>query len=327
MKTVLTILKWTGIVIVALVALVVAAVYLNYPPKLNEPYPDIVAVTDSAVIAHGKYLVYGPAHCAICHGAASRDDLETLAQKIFTLPLSGGLEFNMPGAKIHAKNLTPDKETGIGRYTDAELARMIRYGVRHNNEVMFPFMSFGNLSDADLQAIISFLRSQPPVKKEIPPNELNFMMKGAMAFLVTPYGPKGEIAKTVVQDTTAQYGAYLANHVAGCHDCHTNADLMTGKFIGQPFAGGQKTPDIYEDPNTWVYTPNLTPDPKTGKIFHWDKDQFIARFKKTGRTVKNSIMPWECYTSLTDNDLTAIYHYLKSLPPVYNEVKEVVVHE
>lgn len=326
MKTFLSILKWTGIVLGSLILLLVIAVYLKFPPKLDAPYPDITASTDSSVIAHGKYLVHGPAHCVTCHSTNNRNDLGKLGENVFAFPLSGGLDFNMPGAKIYSKNLTPDKETGIGRYNDREVARMIRHGVNAKNEIMFPFMSFGNVSDEDLTAIISYLRSLEPVKNEIPDSELNFIMKGLMAFLIEPYGPKGEVAKSVKRDTTIEYGSYLANSIAACYDCHTNFDMMTGKFIGKPFSGGAKTPSVNEDPNVWVMSPNLTPDPKTGKITQWPQSQFVSRMK-AGRLVKESVMPWESFKIFDEKDLIAIYKYLQSLPPVYNEVNEVVITE
>ncbi len=326
MKTLLSILKWSGIVLGSLIVLLVVAVYLKFPPKLDAPYPDITASTDSSVIAQGKYLVHGPAHCVGCHSSRKREDLGKLGEDLFAFPLSGGLEFNFPGAKVFSKNLTPDKETGIGRYNDKELGRMIREGVNSKNEIMVPFMAFGNVSDEDLTAIISYLRSLPPVKHEIPPNEYNFLMKGMMAFLVKPYGPEGEVAKSVKRDTTIEYGQYLANSVAMCKGCHTNSDMVTGEYIGKPYAGGAKTPSAMEEPGVWVMTPNLTPDPKTGKIATWSQSQFIQRMK-AGRVVKESIMPWESFKHFKDEDLVAIYKYLQSLPPVYNEVKEVVIKE
>lgn len=325
MKTVLKILKWTGIVLGVLVLAVVIAVYAMYPPKADAPYPDIKASTDSAVIAHGRYLVYGPAHCAECH-SGTREDFKN-GIPLSQLTPSGGMVFNVPGAQLYSKNLTPDKETGTGRYTDAELARMIRHGVRADGTIMFPFMAYANLTDEDLTAIISYLRSIPPVKNQVPPDQLNFMMKGFMAFLIRPYPPKDGLPEVVKPDTTAAYGEYLARAVSGCEDCHTKFDEMSGKFTGVPFAGGGKTPSVTEEPGVWVMTANLTPDPETGKITEWSYERFRERFQKEGRRVKESIMPWEAFQHYSDNDLKALYKYLMSLPPVKNDVGEILIRE
>lgn len=327
MKILLKILKWLGIVLGVLIVILVIAVYSLYPPKQDAPKVDIAASKDSAVIAQGKYLVHGAAHCAVCHINGDRNKIEELESTIFTKPLSGGLPFTLPGAAFYSGNLTPDKETGTGRYSDGELARIIRYGVRPDNTILFPFMKYGDMSDADLTAIVSYLRTLEPVNNKVPQAKLNFMWKAISAFFVKPYPPEGEIPKSVVRDTTVEYGRYLANAVSGCKDCHTNMDMMTGEFIGANFAGGQQTPSVTEEEGVWVYTPNLTPDPETGRMYGWTQEMFIDRMKNKGRLVKESIMPWEAIRNMTDEDLKAIYKYLMSLDPVKNEVKEVVVRE
>lgn len=327
MKKLLKILKWTAIVIVSIVLIAVIAIYSLYPPKFDAPKVAITASSDSAIIAHGKYLVYGPAHCAECHIKSDRKNPENWENNMLTKPLSGGLEFTLPGGVVYSGNLTPDKETGTGRYTDGELARIIRYCTRPNNELLFPFMAYSGVSDEDLTAIVSYLRSIPPVKNKVPENELGLMMKGVFVSLFNkPFLLQKDIPKSVKKDTTAEYGKYLSNSVSGCNFCHTNTDEMTGEPKGPEFSGGGKTPSATEEEGVWVYSPNLTPDPKTGKIYNWPLEQFIARFR-AGRVVKESIMPWEAFKSYSDNDLKAVYKYLKSLPPVENEVKETVVRE
>ena len=126
---------------------------------MQYPVPHVRASSDPAVIARGEYLVYGPAHCVECH-ASSFEEYQKVAdgQKV---PLQGGTRFEAPplGA-IYSKNLTPDPETGIGRYTDGQVARMMRYNVRPNGRAsVAPMMPFHNMSDEDMIAIISFLRA------------------------------------------------------------------------------------------------------------------------------------------------------------------------
>jgi len=106
MKTLLRILKWLGIIIGSLLLVLVIVVYATWKKKFDAPYPDIHASADSAVIAHGEYLVYGPAHCAECH--MSKDDFDKFKAGEKT-PLSGGFEFILPLGKVYSYNITSDK--------------------------------------------------------------------------------------------------------------------------------------------------------------------------------------------------------------------------
>lgn len=324
MKLFLRVLKWAGILLIIIIIGLVLAVFTKYPPKFDKPYPAITASTDSAVIARGKYLVYGPAHCAECH-VSKLEEVELLGKGELR-PLIGGMKFSFPGAVIHSKNLTPDKTTGIGRYNDAELARIIRYGVRPDNEALIPFMLYSNVSDEDLTAIISYLRTIPPVKHDITANQLSFLMKGILAFFIKPFEPNGEVPKTVPRDTTIEYGKYLATAISGCDYCHTKTNQMTGAYEGPLFAGGGKTPSATEEPGVWVITPNLTPDPETGRITNWSLQQFQQRFH-AGRVLKESIMPWETFKNYSDDDLKAIYKYLHALQPIKNEIGVQLIRE
>ena len=128
-------------------------------PHLRCAAPDIHASADPAVIERGRYLVRGAAHCADCHTAPEQRAALEAGKDV---PLSGGNEFNLPVGVFRVPNITPDVETGIGRYTDPQLARMLRHGVRPNGKMVLPFMPFADLSDEDLTAVISYLRAQPP---------------------------------------------------------------------------------------------------------------------------------------------------------------------
>ena len=111
------------------------------------------------------------------------------------LPLAGGRPFHLPFGTIYSRNLTPDVETGIGRYTDGELARVLRHSVKPDGRAALPFMESQNLSEEDLTAIISFLRSQPPVRRAVPDHDLNLVGKAVIAFLIEPVGPSGPVMK------------------------------------------------------------------------------------------------------------------------------------
>ena len=309
------ILKWTGIIIGSILILLTITVSLRQNLKFEAPFPEIAASTDSAIIARGKYLALGPAHCADCHASPGS---RALVEKGIEVPLSGGNKFDLPIGDVYVKNITSDKEFGIGKYTDTEIARMLRYGVRPDGTAVLPFMPFHNTSDEDLTAIISFLRTQQPVKNKVPENTTNILGSVVKAFLLKPSGPTGAVPKAVKKDTSAAYGKYLAVSVANCYGCHTNRDMMTGAFIGEPFAGGMKMESSVDPEKYYFLTPNLTPD-STGRLFGWSQEMFVNRFRK-GKIYPGTHMPWGPFSRMSDDELKAIYNYLQTLKPVRNAI-------
>ncbi len=312
MKLFKRILKWTFITILSIAVIFVILVFSLQNKKFNAPYPDLHSTNDSAAIARGKYLAYGPAHCSGCHTPVSDQQKVINGEEV---AFKGGLEFALPIGKIYSVNITPDDETGIGKIPDSVLARSLRYGVGHDGRAIFDFMPFHNLSDEDLVAVLSFLRSQPPIKNEVPSASMNFLGKAVKAFLIKPVGPDGEVRKSVKQDTTVEYGKYLAHYVTNCKGCHTNRNLMTGAYTGPEFAGGLRldAPD-----GSYCVTPNLTPDKQTGRMTNWTQEEFIARFRAP-RAIKTSDMPWDQFRKMSDDELKAVYKYLKTLSPVNND--------
>lgn len=296
------ILKWTALVLLVLAGATTLTVTARQNLRYDAPYPDIKASTDSAVIARGKHLVFSSAHCINCHNRNNPDSLLNLGLDV---PLSGGVLFDLPVGKIYSKNITPDKETGIGSYSDAEIARALRYGVHPDGSVVYDFMPFHNTSNEDLAAIISYLRAQKPIRNETPKNQLNVLGRIIKAFMIKPVGPVGDVPRAVKRDTTAAYGEYLAVSVAECNGCHTKRNLA-GAFTGEPFAGGNEIDGFI--------TPNLTPD-SSGRLFQWSKQNFIDRFR-SGKLYPKSPMPWNSFKRMTDEELTAIYNYLKKVKPV-----------
>ncbi len=310
-----------GLLILITVAIIgfVATVYSRYERTFEAPYPAIKASADSAIIARGRYLALGPAHCAHCH-SPSTDFMKVDGGEESSL--SGGFNFVLPIGIVYAPNITPDEETGIGKLTDQELARSLRYGVRHDGKALIDFMPFYDISDSDLIALISFLRTQEPIKNMRPQNEWNFIGKAVLAFLIEPVGD-GEVPSAPPIDSTAEYGKYLAASVANCRGCHTNRDMMTGTYIGTDYAGAAKFEVVDQHGNIisgkHLVTPNLTPDEETGRMSGWSKKDFITRFRK-GRVITGSPMPWGPFSRMSDMELTALYKYLTSLEPVKNEI-------
>ena len=185
-------------------------------------------------------------------------------------------------------------------------------------------MPFQDLSDEDLTAIISFLRSQDPVRHEVKPTELTFVGKAVSAFgLIKPTFPTGVPPARVTREATAAYGSYLAYSVANCYGCHTDRDLMTGAFIGEPFAGGMYfEPDPFSSGYSFR-TPNLTPHHGTGLIAGWSEEDFVTRFKG-GRIHQGSPMPWVAFSKMDTVDLQALYRFLHTLEPVEHKIDQIV---
>jgi len=306
MKKIKKILAWSGLVLLLLIVTLAVVTASRQNLKYNAPYPDIKASTDSGIIARGKHLVFNVAHCSGCHTTANTDSLLKLGQEV---PLSGGVVFNFPVGDIYSMNITPDKETGIGKYTDAEIARALYYGVHPDGSPVYNFMPFHNASKEDITAIISFLRSQKPIRNKVPENHLTVLGNLVKAFMVKPVGPVGPIPDAIKADTTAVYGKYLATSLADCNGCHTRRNI-SGDFVGEPFAGGGPMERKGLSP---VTPPNLTPD-SSSRIFNWSQKNFIDRFRM-GKLVPHSPMHWNAFGRMTDNELKAIYKFLKTVPP------------
>jgi mono/diheme cytochrome c family protein len=298
----------------------VSAVQMRWDRTFDVPYPELHASTDSATIAYGRYLVYGPAHCADCHRSVESGSL--MAAGSFD-PLVGGTPFVLPIGTIYTPNITMDDETGIGRFTDPEIARMLRHNVRRDGQATIPFMAFESMSDEDIVAILSFLRSQEAIRHEVPASSYNLMGKGVKAFLLEPtFAAETPPISSPPAGPTIERGAYIANNVANCAGCHTNRDMATGAAIGPLFAGGFEMVDE-EDPTRTFITPNLTSDPETGYMANWTEEAFTARFR-AGKVYPGSHMPWYGYAMMSDDDIVALYRYLMSLDPVRNDVAPIV---
>jgi mono/diheme cytochrome c family protein len=266
------------------------------------------ASTDPQLIERGRYLAYGPAHCAFCHGdPALEEDLLRGAD----IPLSGGRRFDlgMLGSVV-GPNITSDPIAGIGAFSDAALVRALRYGISHTGRPLVPFMPFAELTDRDLQAIVSFLRTTAPIRKASPPNDLSWLGAFAVNVVLDAQSPSVPPRGEIQPQRTAEYGRYLAHTVANCHGCHTQRSKLSGEFVGHPFAGGLK---MTEASGTFV-TPNLTPV-ADGVMQSFDEHEFIEYFRSRARVPTRSPMPWVAFARMTDDDLGAIYRYLKMLPP------------
>lgn len=254
------------------------------------------------LLERGKYLMEGIVACGNCHLA--RGDK---GQPLFDKGLSGGMLFDEPPFKAYAGNITPDPDTGIGKWTDAQLANAIREGVRPDKTVVGPPMPVGfyrNISDADLAAIITYLRAQPAVRNEVPKSQYHIPLPPG-------YGPAMSGVKAPAATDKPQYGEYLAN-IGHCMECHTPRDdkgMLRRAKLG---AGGQ----IFKGPWGDSVARNLTPH-QTG-LKAWTDGEIAKAIRegvgKDGQHYKPP-MAFAFYKNINDADMSALIAYLRSLKP------------
>jgi len=318
MKRLKKVALYAGAVLVFFVLGFAVFVAARQDLRFDHELPPIHASTDPAVIARGQYVVRHLAGCGSCHAdpARARDVL----RGDDTVPLSGGHTWTIPPGTFRAYNITSDKETGIGALSDGQIARALRFGIGREGRALLPFMEMQGLSDEDLTAVVSYLRTQPAVKHAVPPHEVGLLGKVVKAtLLANPLGPSEPPPVKTPHGPTPENGKYLAERVANCWACHTERSMKTGELTGPRFGGNRKMPDESEPKKRAWAPPNLTPDPKTGRTGLWSEEQFVQRFKQ-GSVFEFSPMPWNAFAKLDEDDVRAIYRYLKTLPPVVNEV-------
>lgn len=287
----------------------------------DAPMPDLHASKNPDIITRGEYLAFGPAHCVECH-MPSTDAVDNAVQNGERPALIGGMKFAAPPlGVIYSRNITPDVETGIGRYTDAQLARMLRYSVRPDGHASVQLlMPYGNMSDADIVAIVSYLRAQPAVAHVVPSNKWSLIGKVVKSFAPV-FKPRTNVnvpRESPTPAPTRERGEYLARNVANCVACHTERDPISFAPVRPEFAGGNEmepTERDGADRSVWFRTPNLTPSNGSALSKFPDRDTFIARFQRGGRQYPGSPMPWEAFGTMNEQDLGALYEFLRSLAP------------
>jgi hypothetical protein len=226
-------------------------------------------------------------------------------------PFDAGADF--PGRLI-APNITPDRETGAGSWTDDMLARSIREGIGHDGRALFPIMPYMNyheMPDEDLASVIVYLRSLAPIRNELPKTEIRFPVK----YLIrSAPQPVTEPVPTPDLSDTVKRGAFLVR-MASCADCHT-LQVRGRPKPGFEFAGGL----ILNSPKGPVMAVNITPDPSG--ISYYDEGLFLEVIR-TGHVKARElspVMPCVIYRNMTDDDLKAIFAYLRTLKPVKHTI-------
>lgn len=302
---------------VIVLLLVIAGVTINARgiPSYETQEVKLQVETDSASVANGERLVM--LTCANCHRGKN------------TVVLEGKIMEDVEAmfGTIYSQNITRHPEKGVGRYTDGELAFLLRTGIKKDGKYAPPWMAkFPHMADDDMEDIIAFLRSDhpslEPTDKAQPPCEPSFLVKALSQFVFKPFPmPDKRIDKPDSNDKVA-LGKYLANGVVQCFGCHsadftTNDDLNPDKSIGF-YGGGTKMLDL---DGKAIYTANITMDEKTG-IGTWTEDDFVKAVRFGSRPDGTPIMfPMGKFSLLTDEEVKAIFAYLKTVPVIANDVK------
>ena len=282
-------LRWTGRLLAGLVLLIVLALAIVYAisslalrKTYNFPDSAVRAATDSASLAWGRHLMEAVTKCQDCHEG----------------DLGGKMMLDDPAfARLAAANLTAGRG-GISEFTDADLARAIRHGVGRDGRplVFMPSDAYGVLTDEDLAALLGYLRTFPPVDREHPEPRIGpvariLYLTGKFPLLpveITPHDAPRTIRQPGV---SVQYGQYLAT-IGGCRSCH-----------GQQLAG-DANPDA--------------PDITVGRLAAWTEEDFFRALREGRRPDRSAIdpvkMPWVRSGLMTDDEIRAVWTYLRSLP-------------
>jgi hypothetical protein len=274
-------------------------------------------------LARGKYLVEGLLQCYGCH---SETDFTHRPERPLPGKTGGGHVFldvtlGLPEPnRVVAPNITPDPDYGAGTWKDADFVRALRQGIGHDGRTLYPLMPyqyFRNLSDEDLASVIAYERSIAPVHIQQPKTMLTNEIKKTLQ----PLPPLANVPDPDKSNRVA-YGRYLVT-AGHCDGCHTPLDEQLNPIPGMEFAGGQPLTGYWGPAPTKlisVSSLNLTPD--ASGISYFDENMFIQVIR-TG-TVKarplSNIMPWAFFRKLTDDDLKAIFAYLRTLRPVQHRV-------
>lgn len=282
-------IRWTGRALaglVLLVALAAAVLYtvttLHIRTTYDIPDSPVRAATDSASLARGRHLVDAIGKCQECHGA----------------DLGGKMWVDAPAfGQLAGVNLTPGRG-GIGELSDADLERALRHGVgRDRRPVIFmPSEAYAALGDGDLAAILGYLRSLPPVDREFPDPKVGPVGRALYLLGNLPLLPVKLIDHDAAHPdpapaVTIGYGEYLAT-IGGCRSCHGLA------------LAGDANPDA--------------PDLTAGRLAEWTEQDFFTALRQgkrpDGSVMDPEKMPWVRSGLMTDDEIRAVWMYLRSLP-------------
>ena len=284
--------------IVLAVVLGIGVIFAASEVRFRHDYDEVAVTSFRAAaptpetLARGRHLATAIGKCVECHD----NDL-------------GGKAFMDAGplGTVVATNLTTGRGGVGGSYSDGQLERAIRHGIGVDGRALavMPSTAFASMSDADLSDLIAYVRSVPPVDREVPPTVVRTLGRALYLFGKLPLFEAELIDHNsarpapVPAGVTVEYGKYLAD-IGGCTGCHGKDLAGSAEAMGPP---GTPPPA------------NLT---RAGKLGQWSKDDFV-RALRTGqrpdKSVINSFMPWALAGQMTDDEMSAVWMYLQSVPP------------
>jgi len=271
-------------------------VYAASEARFRRAYDEVAvsqlhAATGPAAVARGRHLAVVVAKCGVCHDA----------------DFGGKVMMDVgPLGKVVSSNLTSGRGGVAARYSDGQLERAIRHAVDADGHALaiMPSSDYNAMSQQDMGDLLAYLRTLPPVNRELPPTTLRALGR---ALYVAGKLPLFEAERmdhnvrppaTVAAGVTVEYGEYLAT-IGGCKGCHTPtlAGTAEGHAPGEPGAA------------------NLTP---AGRLGHWSEQDFFKALRTGIRpdgTGINAAMPWALSGQMTDDEIRAVWMYLKTVPP------------
>lgn len=270
-------------------------------------WPPARATAGEAEVVRGAYLA-NAAGCANCHSDTAHGGR----------PYAGGVALPTPFGTFYAPNITPDRQTGIGRWTDSQFLRALRLGVRPDGASFFPafpYPSFTGITDDDVLAIKAYLFAQPPVDQPSRPHDVafpvswRFLQSGWKLLFFAPGPFRPEPGRSAAYNR----GAYLVTALAHCGECHTPRNWFGAAETGRFLAGTSDGPG-------GKAVPNITSDRKTG-IGDWSEDDIVGLltdghkpdFDVVGAPMSDVVRDT---ARLTEADRRAIAVYLKTVPAV-----------
>jgi mono/diheme cytochrome c family protein len=262
------------------------------------------SLAKASLVERGEYLAKA-ADCMVCHTTQEGK------------PYAGGLGFNLPFGTLYSTNITPDKETGIGNYSDQDFLAAVHRGIRRDGARLYPampFTSYTYMTDADALAIKAYLFSLPAVHAEASANTLAFPFnqRWAMNFWSIVFNPDIRFEPDTSKTPEWNRGAYLAEALAHCGECHTPRNLAFAldnrkKFAGAVTAGWRAF--------------NITSDKTTG-IGGW-RDEDIVSYLTIGHAMGHGSASGpmgeavdHSFSQFTPEDIRAVVAYLRSVPPI-----------
>ncbi|UJR85629.1 hypothetical protein [Sandaracinus amylolyticus] len=284
------------------------------------PPADLHVARTAEQVERGRYIAEHVAHCTTCHSDVDRTRFSgpvvpgTIGRGGQGFGAAEGLPFEAWSA-----NITP---AALGEWTDGELARALTVGVDREGDALVPIMRYENyrhLCGEDVEAVVAWMRSLEPIENDVPDPQVDFPLTLLLRTVPDAAEPW---ACPDASSSREERGRYLVR-IAGCADCHTRREGI--EVVGEPFAGGNEM----RMPNGAIHrTANLTPDRETG-LGLWTEEGFVNRFRAhrgeqamVGEDGRSSPMPWSAYAGMSDEDLAAIYAFLRTQEPVHNVVEQ-----